>query len=143
MVLSAWQLRKKRGSLYRHPSHDSRPSHCPQQLNEQRRSPRRYDIPHLRHTLSYDRVHLKLRCIHIHKASTVASFLTVAESCEVSSRQEQSVSKRFPINVTHPSGFRKTVAYRVDGAKLRNYYESNRIVEENNIRQKIKCHLKF
>ena len=44
------------------------------------------------------------RCIHIHKASTVASLLTGSESCEVSSRQEQSVSKRFPINVIHVFG---------------------------------------
>ncbi len=54
------------------------------------------------------------------------------ESCEVPDRQEQSVSKRFPINVNHPSGFRKTLAHRADGAKLRKDNESDGIIDKNN-----------
>ena len=67
---------KKRGSLYRHPSHNSRPSHCPSLPERATQKPTPiYDIPHPWHTLSHDRVHLGLvMYTHIHKASTVALF---------------------------------------------------------------------
>ena len=91
------KLNMKAWDLTRYSSHASRPSHCPAQLNEQHRSPRRYgyttpllilDILQQQYTIlvkgdaqiNTSRGHLPLLCS-----------LTVYEVCEVSKRQEQSV----------------------------------------------------
>lgn len=69
--------------------------HCPSQLERARRSPRRYEnVCHLLYRMAHT------ESIYTHLwASTVAPFLTVIESCEVSNCQEQSVSKRLIIYV--------------------------------------------
>ena len=88
---------KKRGNSTCYPFHAPRPSHCPVQLNEQRRSPRRYEYtsPYtdIEHTVITQYAIPVKGCeyIHIPRASTVAMSVTVHESCEVSERQEQSV----------------------------------------------------
>ena len=109
---------KKSVETPRHPFHESRPSHCPVQLNEQRKSPRRYVkaqyspfccvvrtfLAYVRRKCGYMPYQQKgCACIHIPRTSTVAMFVTVPESCEVSIRQEQSVSsKRLYCNVAIP-----------------------------------------
>ena len=93
------QIRTKTKGAWEHScysSHASRPSHCPVQLNEQHRSPRRYEYatPHtdIGH-LTFVKCHTSkgMRNNHIPRTSTVAKLMTVPESCEVSKRQEQSV----------------------------------------------------
>ena len=57
-----------------------------------------------------------------HGASTVAMFLTLPESCEVSMRQAQSASKRLIIYMSAPPPALVDFCYGINVAKIRNYF---------------------